>query len=71
MKSDDSDRSGRAARSLRTTDLNSSTEYPRFMAARIRSEPDCTGKCRCDTSCGSFSYTSNMRGVISRGCEVV
>ncbi|MCY1442412.1 hypothetical protein D3C76_519900 [compost metagenome] len=53
MKSELMQMSGTAALSLRSLDLYSSTVWLRFMAASTRSEPDCTGKCRCFTSSGT------------------
>src|SRR5450830_552054 len=40
------------------------------MVARILSEPDCTGRCRCSHTSGLWSITSRMSSVRSRGCEV-
>ena len=46
MKSDDTLMPGRASRSRRIFCLYSSAVWPRFISARMRSEPLCTGRCR-------------------------
>jgi hypothetical protein len=43
----------------------------RFIAARMRSEPDCTGKCRCFTSSGTSAWAWIRLSENSSGCEVV
>ena len=71
IRSVDMHMSGRTARSLRSFCLYSSTVWPRFIAARIRSEPLCTGRCRKLLSCGTFAYASIRLSLKSSGCEVV
>ncbi|MNP26369.1 hypothetical protein D3C76_1192260 [compost metagenome] len=71
MKSELMQMPGTAARSLRSLDLYSSAVWLRFIAARIRSEPDCTGKCRCLTSSGTSAWAWIRLSENSNGCEVV
>ena len=52
MKSEEILISGRILRRRRIFDLYSSAVWPRFIAASMRSEPLCTGRCRWSTSCG-------------------
>ena len=63
--------SGRMRRSLRSLDLYSSTVWLRFIIARMRSEPDCTGRCRWLTSSGTSSYTWISASENSTGWLVV
>ena len=65
------DPSGLASRRRRILLLYSSAVCPRFIKARIRSEPLCTGRCRWLTSCGTSRYTWIRRSLNSTGCEVV
>ena len=71
MMSVEIEMSGRTARSLRSFCLYSSTVWPRFIAARMRSEPLCTGRCRKLLSFGTFAYASIRLSLNSSGCEVV
>ena len=71
MRSVEMQMSGRTARSLRSFCLYSSTVWPRFMAARMRSEPLCTGRCRKLLSFGTLAYASIRLSLKSSGCEVV
>ena len=45
--------------------------WPRFICARMRSEPLCTGRCTWLTSSGTSAKVAMRRGENSSGCEVV
>ncbi|MCY1436304.1 hypothetical protein D9M71_524230 [compost metagenome] len=71
MKSELMQISGTAAFSLRMRDLYSSAVWLRFMAARMRSEPACTGRWTNFTSSGTSAWAWISASENSSGCEVV
>ncbi|MNY33916.1 hypothetical protein D3C86_1682170 [compost metagenome] len=71
MKSELMQMSGTAALSLRMRDLYSRAVWLRFIAARMRSEPDCTGRWTNFTSWGISAWAWMMASENSSGWLVV
>ena len=71
MKSEEMLISGRIFWRRLIFDLYSSAMWPRFIAARIRSDPLWTGRCKWLTSSGTSAYSSINESLNSTGCDVV